>query len=162
MKNRLIILIIFSIASVILVSGCTSEPSTITTDILKTQNCTLNASDFANPNNTADDFIVESTSSLTDIEFSADIDPKAYSSTIKNIDNSALIGKKTTLANITGYLVQNTNSNGLEFYFVKNSVTYVMYGDAQKGADSEITLNNARGLSVQGAFKDILEQWNKE
>ena len=162
MKNSLIILIIFVIASVILVSGCTSESGTINTDILDTQNCTLNASNFANANNTENNiFFVESTSSLTDIEFYKDIDPKAYTQTIKNINNGALVGKKTTLAGISGYLVQDVNSKGLEFYFVKDGVTYAMYGNAQSGTSSEITLNNPRGLSVQGAFTDIIEQWNK-
>jgi hypothetical protein len=162
MRKRLMILILFTIASVILVSGCTSESGTITTDILDTQNCTLNASLFANANNTVkDDFIVEDTASSADIEFIQDIDPDAYTRTIKNINNGALIGKKTTLAGISGYLVQDVNSKGLEFYFVKDGVTYAMYGNAQSGTSSEITLSNPRGLSVQGAFTDIIEQWNK-
>lgn len=146
-----------------MVSGCTSSSDTLTTDILDTQNCTLNASLFANANNSEKNiFFVEDTASSADIEFDKNIDHDAYTNTIKNINNGALIGKKTTLAGINGYLVLNENSNGLEFYFVKDGVTYVMYGDAQKGADSEITLNNPRGLSIQGAFSDILEQWNKE
>jgi len=162
MRKRLMILILFTIASVILVSGCTSESGTINTDILDTQNCTLNASLFANPDNSEkDSFFIEDTASVTDIEFMRDIDPKAYTQTIKNINNGALIGKKTTLAGISGYLVQDVNSKGLEFYFVKDGVTYAMYGNAQSGTSSEITLNNPRGLSVQGAFTDIIEQWNK-
>lgn len=163
MKKGTIILIIFAIASVILVSGCTSESGTITTDILDTQNCTLNASLFANANNSEKDyFVVEDTASSADIEFMKDIDPTAYTQTIKNINNGALSGEKTTIAGITGYLVQDGDGVGLTFYFVKDGITYAIYGTAQQGTSTDtIRLATPRGLSVQGAFDDILKEWNK-
>lgn len=163
MKKETIILMILAIVGVIAISGCIGGTNSITTGILNTPNCTLNASLFENPDNTQkDDFTIEDTASTADIEFSANIDPTAYTQTISNVKNGAENGKKTTIAGIPGYLVQEYDGIGLDFYFVKNGITYLISGTAQNGTSTDnIGLATPRGLSVQGAFNDILKEWNK-
>lgn len=164
MKKGTIFLIIFAIIGVIAISGCIGGPNSITTDILNSKNCTLNASLFANPDNTQkDDFIVEDSASSADIEFMGNIDPTAYTRTISNIKSGAENGEKTTIGGISGYLVQDyPDGSGLSFYFVKNGITYAIYSTPQNGTSTDnIRLATPRGLSVQGAFADIIEAWNK-
>jgi hypothetical protein len=171
MKKGTIILIIFAIASVILVSGCTSESGTITTDILDTQNCTLNASLFENADNTEKDFVVEDPASDISIRFGKDTDPGVYTRIISNINKGTVSGKKTTIANITGYIVEDGFTirddvyTGLQFYFVKDGITYVITGYDHDWIESkeiiEVELGNPEGLRIQKAFTDIIEQWNK-
>ncbi|MCZ3365391.1 MULTISPECIES: hypothetical protein [Methanobacterium] len=161
MKKETTILIIFAIGSVIAISGCIGGTNSITTDILNSQNCSLNASLFTNPDNTEkDDFTIEDTASSADIEFSGNIDPTAYTRTKSNIKSGAETGKETTIGGITGYLVQDIT--GLSFYFVKDGITYAISGTPQNGTSTDdIRLATPRGLSVQGAFADILKEWNK-
>jgi hypothetical protein len=88
------------------------------------------------------------------------IDPTAYTKTKSNIKSGAENGKETTIGGITGYLVQDIT--GLSFYFVKDGITYAIYGTPQNGTSTDdIRLATPRGLSVQGAFADILKEWNK-
>jgi len=178
MKKGMIILIIFAIAGVIAISGCTSESGTITTDILDTQNCSLNASNFADAKNTVDaytnEFDVQHTPSNTDITFEKEHDadlpsgiPTKYEAAANAVNTGSVTGKKTTIANITGYIsedqvnTETVQSSWLTFIFIKDGVTYTISGSTPNYDDEILELNNPRGLSVQGAFSDILEQWNK-
>lgn len=178
MKNSLIILIIFLIAGVILVSGCIGGASSITTDILDTQNCTLNASNFANAKNTIDTytnkFEIQHTPSNTDIRFEKEYDPDlpsgiptTYEAAANAVNKGYVTGKKTTIAGITGYIsedqlnTETVQSSWLKFIFVKDGVTYTISGSTPNYDTDELSLHSPRGLSVQGAFTDIIEQWNK-